>query len=232
MKCNATKSANAPMTFDDLPLILASRSPRRHELLVQAGYDFLVVLPDEETEDEQRSNESPIEFVRRLAVQKAENVASKIKRAPATSIEGHCSDFPGHVAPLRDRPPWIIACDTIVLCGNKILGKPMDRQDAQRMFRLLRGERHQVLSGLCVLGADRAFVRSDTTDLYMRPISDSEIEDYLDTGLWVGKAGAFGYQDHNAWISIIHGSESNVVGLPMELLEATLALASATTGYE
>lgn len=183
----------------DLPLILASRSPRRRELLAATGRNFIILTPDEEVEDDRRSDETPKDYVARLAVQKAENVASKIDLG------------------------LIIACDTIVVCRDQILGKPVDRPDAEKMLKQLRGETHWVLSGLCLLrksGDNTDFsVEVESTELFMQPISDREIEDYLDGGAWQGKAGAFGYQDRNAWISVVRGSETNVVGLPMELLE-------------
>lgn len=185
------------------PLILASQSPRRRELLTAAGFRFEIRVPREDAEDRRRSGETPEDFVRRLAVQKADSVAETLDRGR------------------------IIGCDTIVVCRGEILEKPKNRDDARRMLRLLRGEDHRVLSGLCVLvkdGAEITYdVRLETTQLHMLSISDAELEDYLDTGVWRGKAGAFGYQDRNAWITITHGSESNVVGLPMELLGKMLA---------
>jgi septum formation protein len=186
------------------PLILASASPRRRELLTQSGFAFEVMLPDESAEDERRLNELPEEYVRRLAFQKAENVADKVEQG------------------------IILGGDTIVLCGENILEKPKDRNDARSMLRQLRGEVHQVLSGLCLIkkdadGEKTAYQDEATTQLIMQPISDDELELYLDTEQWQGKAGAFGYQDGNDWILIHEGSESNVVGLPMELFRKMYA---------
>lgn len=193
-----------PDTTASLPLILASRSPRRRELLAHAGYDFQIMPPDEEAEDSRLPNETPTAFVRRFAAQKAQNVARQIEKGR------------------------IIACDTIVVCNDTILEKPVDRNDARRMLQLLRGNKHLVLSGLCILAKVRESAppvltsQVATTELFMQPISDEEIEEYLRTDAWQGKAGAFGYQDRNTWIAITHGSESNVVGLPMELLETMI----------
>jgi len=91
---------------------------------------------------------------------------------------------------------------------------------ARQMLQTLRGREHRVLSGLCLWDrpADRVRVEVATTQLRMLPITDAEMEEYLATGDWEGKAGAFGYQDGVPWIEILEGSESNVVGLPMELL--------------
>ncbi len=186
----------------EFPLILASQSPRRRELLRSAGYVFDVLTPDEHAEDTRKNGETPEDYVCRLAKQKARNVADRLERAQ------------------------IIGCDTIAVCRGEILGKPADRDDARKMLQMLRGSEHRVLSGLCLLRKDGPIqsrvVRCDVTRLFMRPILDWEIEDYLDTDDWQGKAGAFGYQDGHAWITIVEGSESNVVGLPMELLAAVL----------
>lgn len=185
-----------------IPLILASGSPRRRELLLDKGLEFDVLPPDDDAEDDRKPNETPDDYVRRLADQKARNVASKVSQGR------------------------IVACDTLVLCRDEILGKALDRDDARRMLRFLRGSRHFVLSGLCVLlktpNAIRSRIGVETTELYLHPISDAEIETYLDSAAWQGKAGAFGYQDRHSWISLVRGSESNVVGLPMELLEMLL----------
>jgi len=182
----------------ELPLILASASPRRKQLLADAGFVFETLPPDENAEDQRLPNESPEEYVRRLAFQKAKNRANKIEQG------------------------FILGCDTIVLCGENILEKPVDRNDARTMLRQLRGQIHCVLSGLCLIrkipGSEMMIQQeTETTRLVMLPISDDELETYLDTEMWQGKSGAFGYQDGNDWITILEGSESNVVGLPLEL---------------
>jgi septum formation protein len=181
----------------ELPLLLSSGSPRRKQLLTEAGFIFETLLPDENTEDVRLPNELPEEYVRRLALQKAKNGADKVQRG------------------------IIIGCDTVVLCSETILEKPADKEDARRMLQHLRGQVHQVWSGLCMIkkNGDKTTLRQESamTQLIMLPISDDEIETYLDTGMWQGKAGAFGYQDGNNWITILEGSESKVVGLPLEL---------------
>lgn len=194
--------------FALFPLILASQSPRRRELLTEAGYDFTVVVPEENAEDAVQTGETPQEFVQRLAFQKAQSVAEKTERG------------------------IIIACDTVAVCGQEILGKPVDRNDAKRMLTLLSGQKHFVFSGLCVLektekktaeqSEPRCRTGWDVTELQMRCLLQEELESYLDGGAWQGKAGAFGYQDGNRWIRITQGSVSNVVGLPMELLKQLL----------
>ncbi len=184
-----------------MQLILASQSPRRRELLAEAGFSFEIIPPDV-IEPPPEPGESPIDYVKRLAVLKAENVAAKLDDGT------------------------VIACDTVVVCQGEILGKPVDRSDAERMLRLLRGELHYVHSGVCVWtksdSGRKYSVAVDTTTLQMLPISDTELDVYLDSGAWRGKAGAFGLQDRTGWITLVHGSETNVVGLPMELLRRML----------
>jgi septum formation protein len=119
----------------------------------------------------------------------------------------------------------VLACDTVAECGGQILGKPANREHARRMLELMRGREHRVFSGLCLWrrpdGGKWAAV--DVTSLTMDPISDEDLESYLDSDAWCGKAGAFGYQDGLDWVHVIQGSESNVVGLPMEKLQELLA---------
>ena len=199
-----------------LPLILASASPRRKQLLAEAGFVFKALLPDTDAEDERLPYELPEEYVRRLAFQKAKNVADRIEQG------------------------IVLGGDTVVLCGEQILEKPVDRNDARKMLRQLRGQVHQVLSGLCLIkkeggkkesGTETALLEMESTRLMMQPISDEDIEAYLNTELWQGKAGAFGYQDSNDWISILEGSESNVVGLPLELFRKMYGACGTGTCY-
>jgi septum formation protein len=108
---------------------------------------------------------------------------------------------------------------------GKILGKPEDRRHAQEMLQLLSGREHSVYSGLCLWNRpdDKRMMRVAVSKLYMQPLSKQQIDEYLDSELWVGKAGAFGYQDGHPWLKLTEGSPSNVVGLPMELLAELLA---------
>ena len=206
------------MSFYQKPLILASRSPRRKELLAAAGFIFEVFPAAEEAEmpiSEKSDDVSPAEFVKLQARRKAEDVAAKM---------------PG-------RDCLILGCDTVVVLGSRrdvggylksggkirgeILGKPADLEDARRMLRKLSGRRHEVISGICLKNpAEPGFEKLDavTTVLFMEEISEKMLEDYLATGLWEGKAGAFGYQDGNDWLRVISGSETNIVGLPVERL--------------
>jgi septum formation protein len=182
------------------PLILASSSPRRRQLLTEAGYAFTVIPPHESAECGVCSRETPPELVARLAFQKARDVAHRLERG------------------------LVIGCDTVAECEGQILGKPANLDHARTMLRLLRGREHRVYSGLCLWRRPGEGFRTeiDVTTLVMDVISDPDLEAYLATGAWEGKAGAFGYQDGLDWVHILTGSESNVVGLPMELLQRML----------
>jgi septum formation protein len=182
-------------------IILASRSPRRRELLVEAGYAVEVIPPSESAETGKIDGETPEQLVARLAFQKAADVEARVESG------------------------LIVACDTIVECGGLVLGKPDDATHARAMLRSLRGCTHRVISGLCVLQKPGTGprVRVAVTLLRMDALTDSEIDDYAASGAWQGKAGGFGYQDRLGWVHVVTGSESNVVGLPMETLDEMLA---------
>jgi septum formation protein len=185
---------------DTSRLILASGSPRRKQLLKAANYLFDVVQPDDSAEDGACSGETPAELVARLAYQKAENVAKKFDDG------------------------LYLGCDTVGEINGQILGKPQDEAHAEKMLRLMSGREHRVFSGVCLWNRpdNKKLVKVAATQLKMEPLSEAWLKDYLATDSWIGKAGAFGFQDGLDWINIIDGSESNVVGLPMELLEEML----------
>ncbi|HEX3870151.1 MAG TPA: Maf family protein [Pirellulales bacterium] len=182
------------------PLILASSSPRRRELMTEEGYTFRVMPPHDDAEPFD-PDEPPGAIVARLATAKAADVASRVERG------------------------IVIGCDTVAECEGHILNKPNDIDDARRMLRLLSGRQHHVYSGLCVwpVPGNSAEVGVARTTLQMAELSTAAIDEYLATGLWQGKAGAFGLQDRLEWLAIVEGSESNVVGLPLELLAEMLA---------
>jgi len=185
-------------------LILASQSPRRQQLMREAGYDFEVMVASDSAEDGLCSGESAQDMVARFGRQKAEDVAGRIDTG---------------------KDEIVIGCDTVAEIHGQILGKPRDVDHAEQMLKQLRGREHSVHSGLCVLRKSdgKKLVAVATTSLWMKDISDAEIEEYLDTDLWIGKAGGFGLQDRTGWLEVRSGSESNVVGLPMELLKRLLA---------
>jgi septum formation protein len=181
-------------------LILASQSPRRRELLREAGYDFEVIAPDPAAECGICSRETPPELVARLAMQKAADIAPKVQAG------------------------IVVGCDTVAECLGMVLGKPANRDHAKEMLQRLRGREHRVYSGLCIWPrpGDQPHVEVAVSVLRMDPITDQQLEAYLDTNAWEGKAGAFGFQDGLEWVHLLNGSASNVVGLPMELLAKML----------
>ena len=181
-------------------LILASRSPRRRELLTAAGYLFEVHEPSDEAESGAPNDESPSELVARLAYQKADDVARRLGR----KVDGGL----------------ILGCDTVAECDGQILGKPDDIDHARQMLKTLSGRRHHVYSGVCLwkIPDGQPDVRVALTELRMDQLTDNQLDEYLTSNAWQGKAGAFGYQDRLGWVHVVQGSESNVVGLPMELL--------------
>ncbi|HLA85839.1 MAG TPA: Maf family protein [Thermoguttaceae bacterium] len=198
------------MNPTDVRLILASRSPRRRELLAEAGYRFEVVPPDETAETGVEGDRRPEEMVRELAWRKAADVAARLRANAKESVGAAV----------------VLGCDTVVECEGHILGKPIDRADARRMLETLRGQRHRVLSGLCLwpIGAknSKPLVEIAISILQTDLLSDEQLDEYLSGNDWQGKAGAFGYQDRTGWVHVVEGSESNVVGLPLELLAAML----------
>ncbi len=183
-----------------MKLILASQSPRRRELLAQAGYEFEVRPPADSAECGICSRELPPELVARLAFQKTKDVARRCTSGV------------------------VLGADTVAECRGRILGKPATLEHAREMLEFLNGAEHAVYSGLCLWRRpdDHKAIAVEVTRLKMDNISPQQREEYLATGLWEGKAGAFGYQDGLGWIQIIEGSASNVVGLPMERLETML----------
>lgn len=183
------------------PMILASGSPRRAQLLAAAGYDFTVQVASDDAECGICSRETAAEMVARYAFRKAADIVSK------------------------NEIGLVLAADTVASCVGQILGKPRDQQHAEAILKTLSGRRHDVYSGICVWSVKQKKCVVDVvrTELEMQPLSDAMLREYLDSMLWEGKAGAFGYQDGNDWISVLGGgSESNVVGLPMERLSELL----------
>ena len=232
-------------------LVLASASPRRRELLTQAGFTF-DVHPANIPEDP-LPNEDPIAYVVRLARQKAEAVfnqltqsnvgpsdkaalyqgmTSVVPQSPqiekwALAPEGSPSAAPQNAPaspPRASAPPQVVlGADTTVVLDNQILGKPEDAADAARMLRLLSGRTHRVITGVAIVTADRTEVAAEVTAVKFLTISDAEIADYIATGEPMDKAGAYAIQGRAArWIPRIEGDYFNVVGLPLALVSTLL----------
>ena len=186
-------------------LVLASASPRRREILTQAGYTF-TVSPAHIPEDP-RPGESPIAYVVRLAREKAEAVYTQ-----------HSARNPDAEALL------VFGADTTVVAPNgEILGKPIDAADAARMLRLLAGATHQVITGVALVAPGSVETAAEVTHVTMLTLSESEIADYIASGEPMDKAGAYAIQGRAArWIPRIHGCYFNVVGLPLALVSSMI----------
>lgn len=181
-------------------LVLASASPRRRELLAQAGFAFDVITAD--IPELRKPGEDPIRFVTRLAREKAEAVAERHSIPPDMIV---------------------IGADTIVLVDDEILGKPEDAVDAARMLRLLSGRTHQVITGVCLLKGSQRQRAAEVTFVRFNTLSDREIEEYIATGEPMDKAGAYAIQGRaGRWVPRIQGCYFNVVGLPLALVSSMI----------
>lgn len=177
-------------------IILASASPRRRELLAQAGFQFEVKVSDAE---ETITEKEPGRIVEELALRKAEAVAA------------------------AETDALIIGADTVVAVDGKILGKPHTREEAFSMLSMLQGRRHQVYTGVALVlkraRGEKREIFSERTDVFMYPMTEGEILEYIDTGEPMDKAGAYGIQGRAAvYIEKIEGDYNNVVGLPIARL--------------
>jgi septum formation protein len=190
-------------------LLLASSSPRRKELLTQAGFTFRAHASS--IPEAHREGEDPIAFATRLAREKAEAVFTEFT-----------------VQDSENDPPLVLGADTVVVSPAKeILGKPKDANDAARMLRMLAGATHSVITGVAVVSRAGIEVASELTYVTMSTISEVEIEAYIQTGEPMDKAGAYAIQGYAAlWIPRIHGCYFNVVGLPLALVGNMLEAAA------
>lgn len=180
-----------------MQIILASKSPRRKELMGLFRLPFSIQVADaDETMD-------PTGLPK--------NEVAKVSLRKALAIPRSADDV-------------VIAADTIVVCDGKILGKPADAQDAYRMLSMLSGKTHQVMTGLTVLCGKRSVTCTEITDVCFRPLTDSEIRRYIASGDPLDKAGSYGIQSGAAlFVEKIHGDYYNVVGLPVCRLQQILA---------
>lgn len=180
-------------------LVLASSSPRRQELLRNARCVFKVIPAH--IEEQQRDGESPAEYARRLARDKARAVFDQLAR----------NHGPGGL--------FVLGADTIVVVDGHVLEKPADEEDAARMLKMLSGRAHEVTTGVCLVGPDFEDVRSESTQVSFTAMGEDEIADYIATGEPMDKAGAYGIQGMaSRWVSKVEGCYFNVVGLPVQLV--------------
>jgi septum formation protein len=180
------------------PLLLASTSPQRRAILEQLGLPFEVVAPRYEELDDPRAPAA--DLVRRHAAGKARSVA----------------------AGAGDRP--VLGVDTAVVVDHRSLGKPRDAAEAAAMLELLGGREHVVVSGLCVLGDGWEAVEHEETRVRFRPLAPADVEAYVSSGEWQGRAGGYAIQSRGAaLVERVDGDYLNVVGLPAALLVRLLA---------
>ncbi|WP_179640608.1 Maf family protein [Tunturiibacter empetritectus] len=192
-------------------LILASASPRRHELLTQAGLTFTAKAAD--LDEDLLPSEAAAAYVQRLAEEKAQAVWNA-HRASDTAED----------------PLVVLGADTCVVVEGQILGKPTDSADARRMLELLSGRTHAVLTGIAAITAKKTVRDLDITQVTFNVITDSEIGRYISSGEPLDKAGAYAIQGYAArWIPRIEGCYFNVVGLPIARTITLLAQAESDT---
>ena len=194
------------------PLILASASPRRKQLLAEAGYKFKVVPSQIDESAFPAEGVSPVDYAKQLALAKAANVAKR---------------FPDHL---------ILGADTVVDFDGRIVGKPANAKDAENITRMLFSKPHKVITGIALVCEIRKLqiVEADTTVVYPKKLTDSQIAEHIKSGIWRDKAGAYAIQEHDPaspngyaeagdpFVDHIEGSMTNVMGMPMEMLQRIL----------
>ena len=190
-----------------MPLILASASPRRSELLRNAGISFTV--EPAHVPEQALPNEPPLQYAQRLARDKARAI------------------FARHLDTV------VLGADTVVVVDEHLLEKPVDERDAARMLRLLSGRTHLVITGVCLVAEDYEHIEAEITEVYFSTLSESEIADYVRMGEPMDKAGAYAIQGMaSRWVERIDGCYFNVVGLPVPRMYRMLQALEAKTGIQ
>ncbi|GMQ56120.1 Maf-like protein [Vallitalea sediminicola] len=177
-------------------IILASKSPRRKELLERLNISFDIKIS--RVDEDSFKQDSPWEFVEKLAYEKANSVSK-----------------------LVDEDSLVIGCDTVVVFENEILGKPKNIGQAADYLKKLSGNKHLVYSGIAILdvGSNKKYISHEVTEVYMKDLNEEEIAYYINTGEPLDKAGAYGIQGVGAiFIEKINGDYYNVMGLPLNKL--------------
>ena len=199
------QAAPAPRAPD---LVLASASPRRRELLEQLGLALVIAAAD--IDETPLPGERPADYVRRVAGAKCDAV----------------------VAARGAAVPPVLAADTTVIAAGEILGKPADAADARRMLERLAGRRHEVATAYCIRFADQVLARTVTTVVAFRALAPAEVEAYVASGEWRGKAGGYAVQGiAGGFVTELRGSHTNVIGLPLAEVLADLQASGALPGY-
>ena len=190
-----------------MPLILASASPRRSELLHNAGISFIV--EPAHVAEEPFAGEPPLQYAQRLARDKARAIFAQ-----------HSDNV-------------VLGADTVVVVDEHLLVKPRDVADAARMLRLLSGRAHQVITGVCVIAAGFEQTEAEITEVRFSALLECEIASYVETGEPMDKAGAYAIQGMaSRWVERIDGCYFNVVGLPVQRLYRMLLALEANTGIQ
>ena len=176
-------------------IVLASKSPRRKEILKDLGYDF-IVCPAKKDEV----------FDLSLGLDEA---LKKVAESKAKEVREFYSDS------------IIISADTIVCLNQKILGKPKSKEDALKRLNALSNRRHQVKTGVCVIYKKQTFLHVETTDVYFKKLTEQDIISYVNSGKCMDKAGSYGIQECD-FVDHIEGDYTNVVGLPKYVVESIM----------
>ena len=185
-----------------VPIILASASSRRRQLLSAAGYTFMVVEPDVDESAFPIEGVPAREYAEGLALAKAKSVAPM---------------YPDRL---------VVGADTVADFAGEIIGKPVDAKDAERITRKLFSAPHKVITGIAIVRLCDSIevVECDSTTVYPKPLTSGQIAEHIKGGTWLDKAGAYAIQETgDEFIERIEGSLTNVMGLPMELLQSLLA---------
>jgi septum formation protein len=185
----------------NVPIILASSSPRRKQLLAEAGYEFTCVEPGIDESAFETEGVNPCEYTKRLAIAKARSVADK---------------FPDSL---------VVGADTVADSGGGIIGKPADSKEAVEITRRLFSRPHKVITAVAIvrISDGTEIIESDSTTVYPKKLTESQIAEHIKGGSWRGKAGAYAIQEGgDEFVERIEGSLTNVMGLPMELLQRLL----------
>ena len=187
------------MAISNRIIVLASRSPRRRQLVADLGFDVRFV--DIDVDEVVPAGTAPVDIPLHLA---------KLK------VEGYDGTL--------GKDELLVTADTVVVHGDTVLGKPHDKEDAYRMLRLLSGDRHQVYTGVCVCSNTRRESFVERTDVYFRQLSEETIRHYVEMGTCLDKAGAYGIQEWIGMVGVerIDGCYYNVVGLPVARLYDTI----------
>ncbi len=180
-----------------MKLILASNSPRRRDILTEAGYTFTVAVSG--------YNENDCGNPLRIAANNAFGKAKSVFDA------------------LNDKKEKVVlGADTVVVCDGETLGKPLNREDAEKTLKKLSGKTHSVITGYCVISENGIVTGEVKTEVTFNTLSESVIKAYLDSGLYRDKAGAYGIQDGYGLVKKYDGSLYNVIGLPLEEINSVL----------